>query len=123
MLRLALLETLAQDIQFGGRLLWRAPGFTAAALLTLALGIGANTAIFSVVHAVLLAPLPYANPDRLAMFGDRAGDGKASNIGFTTWHDYRDRSRSFDQMAIVRSWAPTLVVGGEAERVPAMRVS
>jgi putative ABC transport system permease protein len=123
MARLSWLETVAQDSRFGARLLWRTPGFTVAALLTLALGIGANTAIFSVVHAVLLAPLPYANPDRLVMFGDRNRAGDASNIGYATWQDYRDRSRSFEQVAVVRSWAPTLVVGGEAERVSAMRVS
>ena len=121
--RLSWLETVAQDTRFGARLLWRSPGFTVAALLTLALGVGANTAIFSVVHAVLLAPLPFANPDRLVMFGDRNRAGDASNIGYTTWQDYRDRSRSFEQVAVVRSWAPTLVADGEAERVPALRVS
>jgi putative ABC transport system permease protein len=120
--RLSWLETVMHDVRFGARMLWRAPGFTVAALLTLALGIGANTAIFSVVHAVLLAPLPYVSPDRLVMFGDRNRAGDASNIGYATWQDYRDRSRSFEQVAVVRSWAPTLVVGGEAERVPGMRV-
>jgi putative ABC transport system permease protein len=117
------LETLAQDVRFGGRMLRRAPGFTLAALVTLALGIGLNTAVFSVVHAVVLQPLPFADPDRLVMFGDRSTTRAPSNIGFATWRDYRERARAFEHTAVVRSWTPTLVVSGEAERVPAMRVS
>ena len=117
------LETLVQDLRFGARMLRRTPGFTAAALVTLALGIGLNTAVFSVVDAVLLKPLPFADPDRLVAFGDRDSAGDVSNVGFATWADYRDRATAFEQTVLVRSWAPTLVVKGQAERVPAMRVS
>jgi putative ABC transport system permease protein len=117
------LESLLQDARFGIRMLLRSPGFTIAALITLALGIGANTAIFSVVNTVLLRPLPYADPNRLVVLGDREQDGRASNIDFTTFSDIRDRNQTFESLALMRSWWPTLVAGGEAERLPAVRVS
>ena len=123
MSRLTWLETLAQDVRFGSRMLWRTPGFTVAALLTLTLGIGANTAMFSIVDGVLLRPLPYVDPERLVTIGDRTADGLATNVDFTTVADWRARSRSFESLALMRSWQPTLVAGGEAERLPAVRVS
>jgi hypothetical protein len=92
-------------------------------VVTLALGIGANTAIFSVVDAVLLRPLPYADPDRLVTVGDRNAEGFSTNIGFATLHDFRERSRSFEQLALMRGWGPTLFVNGEAEALEAVRVS
>ena len=72
---------------------------------------------------MLLRPLPYADPDRLVVVGDRLDDGTASNIGFTTFLDYRERNQTFESMALMRSWPPTLVADGEAERLPAVRVS
>ncbi len=120
---LPLAETVLQDFRYAVRTLARTPGFTFAALVTLALGIGANTAIFSVVNTVLLRPLPYQDPDRLVMIGDRDSDGSASNLGYATFQDFRDRSRTVPEMAAIRSWNPTLVAGGEAERLSAMRVS
>jgi len=82
---LPLLETLLSDARFGARMLRKNPGFTAVAILTLALGIGANAAVFSIVNGVLLHPLPFANADRLVMVGEREGDGKPSTTSFATY--------------------------------------
>ena len=115
-------ETLRQDARYGFRMLRRTPGFTVSALITLALGIGANTAIFTIVNAVLLRPLPYADPDRLVTVGDRNSEGFSSNVGFATVLDWRERSQTIESFAMMRSWLPTLVSNGEAERLPAVRV-
>jgi predicted permease len=111
------------DSTYAVRLLLRAPAFAAIAIVTLALGIGANTAIFSVVRAVLLRPLPYADPGRLVAIGDRSPDGSPGNTGYTTFLDWRDRTHAFADMVMIRSWIPTLQVTGEPERIDGMRVS
>ena len=116
------LETVLQDVRYALRTLCRAPGFTLAAMTTIALGIGANTAIFTVANTALLRPLPFADPDRLVFFGDTGSDGLPSNIGFQTFADVRDRTRAFQDVAAIRSWQPTLVTT-DAERLNAMRVS
>src|SRR3954468_13168426 len=114
---------LLRDVRYAARLLVRAPAFTAIALVTLALGIGANTAIFSVLNAVLLRPLPYADPDRLMQIGERGSNGEPGNVGFATFVDWRSRSRGFEELTLVRSWIPTLIAHGDAERIGGMRVS
>jgi putative ABC transport system permease protein len=116
-------EHVLQDARYGVRALLRAPAFTAAALLTIALGIGANVAIFSLVYAVLLRPLPYADADRIVVIGDTSPAGDVETMGFATVKDVRERTLALESVAAVRSWSPTLVVNGEAERLPAMRVS
>ena len=113
------------DIRYAARTLRKSPGFAMIAILTLAVGIGANAAIFSVLDSVLLRPLPYADGGSLVVLGDRApeGGGSPGNVGFATYEDLRGRSRAFQQIAAVRSWYPTLVTDGMAERLPAMRVT
>jgi putative ABC transport system permease protein len=121
--RASVIVDLARDARYAMRLLGRSPGFAATALVTLALGIGANTAIFSVLNAVLLRPLPYAEAERLVTIGERGPTGSAGNVGYTTFLDWRDRSHAFEEMAVIRSWMPTLVTNGEPERISGMRVS
>jgi putative ABC transport system permease protein len=120
---LPFVDALRQDLRYGLRMLRRAPGFTAAAVLTLAIGIGANTAMFSVVNAVLLRPLPYADPERLVSLGERTGAGDPERVGYATFIDWAARSRSFESLAVMRSFQPTLVVNGEAERLAGVRVT
>jgi putative ABC transport system permease protein len=112
-----------RDVRYSARLLVRAPAFAAIALVTLAVGIGANTAIYSVLHAALLRPLPFAEPDRLVAIGDRSPDGSPGNTGYSTFLDWRERSHAFADLVVIRSWIPTLLVSGEPERVDGMRVS
>ncbi|MBO0862422.1 MAG: ABC transporter permease [Chloracidobacterium sp.] len=109
------IETLVQDLKYGLRMLRRNPGFTVVAVLTLALGIGANTAIFSVVNAVLLRPLPYTAPDRLVTDGH--------TILSPTFLNWRAQSQSFEQMAAYTTGTSDLTGGGEPERLTAGLVS
>ena len=114
-----LLETVAQDLRYGLRTLARAPGFTVAAVLALALGIGATTAIFSVVDAVLLRPLPYEHPDRLAVVLTR-GTGPVAPGNFLDWR--RDAS-TFERMGAAESWGTNLGSDGRPEHVDGVRVT
>ena len=115
------LETMWQDLQFGVRTLVRNPGFAAVAILTLALGTGATSAIFSFVYAVVLRPLPYREPDRLvSVFEHRRFD-----MGLTVpdYVDWRAAATSFEQLAASSAIAANLTGRGEPERVTAVRVS
>src|SRR5215471_3335611 len=118
----SLLETCWQDLRFAIRMLRKNPGFTAVAVLTLALGIGANTAIFSLVNGVLLRPLPYHNPDRLTIVWEKSRDGSAENVGYATYLDWKSQNKSFEQLAIYSSWQPVLQVG-EPEQLSGLRVT
>jgi putative ABC transport system permease protein len=119
----ALLEQFAQDIRYGLRMLARSPGFTAVAIVTLALGIGANTAIFSVVHAVLLRELPFAEPDRLYWMWTKHTSRDRYPFTLPEYCDYRDQNRSFEQLAAFGSWSANLTGQGDPERLIGTRVS
>jgi putative ABC transport system permease protein len=118
------METLWQDLKYGIRMLARSPGFTIVAVLTLALGIGANTAIFSVLNAVLLKSLPYSQPDRLVMaWGDeRAVSNSRSQVSATDVMDWRAQNNVFEDVATVSGYTPTLTGNGEPERIPGVIV-
>ena len=107
------------DLRHSLRSLLKSPGFTALAILALALGIGANTAIFSVVNGVLLQPLAYADPDRLVVI---LHDGKYP-VAPADYLDWRKQSRSFDGMAAAQVWGATLTGRDRAEALPGMQVS
>src|SRR6202041_1961132 len=95
----AWLDSLLQDLRYGARMLRKNPAFTAIAILTLALGIGANTAIFSVVNAVLLRPLPYNQPDRLVMIMQSNPRFAHVWISYPNLQDWQRNAQSFLQMA------------------------
>src|ERR1700735_5367384 len=99
------MRTLIQDIRYGLRMLRKSPGFTVVALLTLALGIGANTAIFSVVYGVLLRPLPYQDPSRLIVLNETTPKVGTVSVSYANFLDWRAQSHMFSKMAAVASVA------------------
>jgi putative ABC transport system permease protein len=119
------LEALMQDLRFGVRMLRKNPGFSSIAILTLALAIGANTAIFSVVNAVLLRPLPFKEPDRLVMVWERRPTSGDVNLPVAAYEfaAWRERARSFERLALVQASGLNLTGAGEAEIIKAWRVS
>jgi putative ABC transport system permease protein len=106
-----------QDLRYALRMFFKNPGFTAVAILTLALGIGANTAIFSVVNAVLLRPLPYTDPSRLCFLFERLPSAPIIGPSYENWMDFRDQAKSFDSVAGVHNATFTLTGSGEPERL------
>jgi putative ABC transport system permease protein len=115
------MTTLIQDLRHAVRLMVRAPGFTVAALVTLALAIGVNTAVFSVVYGVLLRPLPYQAPDRIVMLSEDHPGGHAiireprlSNLTFDAW---RRSARTIEGLSAYSTQTFTLVNGNDTERV------
>ena len=119
------MDALLQDVRYGLRRLRAAPAFAATVILTLALGIGANTAIFSVVNALLLRPLPYAEPGRLVTIEHRYPglDDMKAPVSAAGFADYQANTRSFAAMAVETGWGPNLTGVGEPERLTGARVS
>src|SRR3984885_12289115 len=118
------LQDLLQDIHYGLRILRKSPGFTTVAILTLALGIGANTAIFSVVQGVLLAPLPYSEPERLVLVWQYNLTLKhAISVSYPDFLDWQRDARSFQQMAAFDSQDRDLTSPGTPEHLAGKEIS
>jgi putative ABC transport system permease protein len=120
-----LVSAFSRDIGYGARLLLSRASFTALAVLTLALGIGANTAIFSVVHSVLLAPLAFPDPDRLVMLweADAKDESQPFIVAAPNWQDWTRQSQSFTHTAIWESLRFNVAGGTDPEQVRGLRVS
>jgi putative ABC transport system permease protein len=115
------MDTLWQDIKYGARMLSRSPGFTMVAMLTLALGIGANTAMFSVVEAVLLRSLPFRDPDRLVVIWETnvQRDRMTNVVGPANYMRWKERAQSFERMSAFIEWDANITEAGEPEQVRA----
>src|SRR5581483_3818090 len=119
------MQTLFHDLRYGVRTLLRKPGFTFVAVITLALGIGANTAIFTVVTAVLLRPLPYPQSERMMMVGPSFGDGAVDYSGEPQFLFTREHQQAFAALALYQPIfsGVNLAGGNEAEYVEGLKVS
>jgi predicted permease len=115
--------TLVQDVRFAIRMLLKNPGFTAVVVLTLALGIGANTALFSVVNGVLLNPLPYPHPEQLVTLHESKPNFLTGSISYPNFRDWQNDNHTFSAIAVTRSYAFSLTGVGEAEQVSARFIS
>ena len=112
-----------QDVRFGTRTLLRSPGFSAVIVLTLAVGIGANAALFSVVNSVLLNPLPYSKPEQLVSLHQSRPSSPTAAISYPNFLDWQRENRKFSAMAIQRPFGAYLIAGGDAEQVAGRRVT
>jgi hypothetical protein len=117
------METLLKDIGYAFRQLRKSPGFAAVAIVTLGLGIGANTSLFSIVNGVLLNRLPYPQPERLVTLSESKPNFEYGSISYPNFRDWQKENRTFSLMAIYRSYAFSLTGSGEAEQVSGEFVS
>src|SRR5256714_13917512 len=110
------MDSIIKDIRYGLRSLLKRPGFTAIALVALALGIAANTAIFSLVNAVILRPLPFPDPDRLVwVFGNIRNGGNRASIAPLDFLDYRNQNKTFEQLAASYTMPLPVTLPGSGE--------
>ena len=120
------MESIIKDIRYGFRSLLKRPGFTVIALIALALGIGANTAIFSLVNAVVIQPLPFPDPDRLVWaWGNIRNGGNRASVSPPDFLDFRSQNKTFEQFAASGTLPlpVNLTGGGEPERLMASTVT
>jgi putative ABC transport system permease protein len=115
-------STTLGDLHYAARRLRHSPGFTIVSVITLALGIGASTAIFSAVNPILFQSLPYPHADRVTMISDATADGQPLAVTFGTYRELAHRSRSFESMAPFKAWQPTMLGDAEPERLAGQRV-
>src|SRR6478609_3942555 len=118
------METLLRDLLYTFRTLRKSPGFTAIVVFVLALGIGANTAIFSVVNAVILKPLPFRSPDRLMMLpATHRPNEMGTEVSPANFLDWRRESRSFESLGAYAPTSVNLTGGDSPERLPAAQIT
>jgi putative ABC transport system permease protein len=125
MLRLPGFESWLQDLRFGARMLRRAPGFSTVAVLTLALGLGATTAIFTIVNTIVLRPLPYRDSQRMVTLWTRSPNFPGYDLGSSKsdFDDIQSQARTFEALALYRRGDVTLTGAGEPERIPAAEIT
>jgi putative ABC transport system permease protein len=111
------MDNLLKDLRYGLRMLIKNPGFTVVAVIALTLGIGANSAIFSVVNAVLLRPLPYDDPDKLMIMSERSPQLEGMSISYPNFLDWREQNQVFEHIAVFRRQSYNLTGSGEPERL------
>jgi len=117
------MQSLIQDLRYGMRMLLKSRGFTAAAVLTLALGIGANTAIFSLVDAVMIHPLPFRTPEQLVMLWEKPPGFDHNTVSPLTFLDWKEQAGSFESMAAVAGGSSALTGDGDPVQVPSQLIS
>src|SRR5882762_2410519 len=115
--------TLIQDLRYGARMLLKNPGITFVVILALALGIGANTAIFSVVNSVLLRPLPYDEADRLVFLNETSKTMDEISISYPNFNDWRNQNHVFEKIGVYNRDSYNLTGYGDAERILTAQMS